>query len=81
MPTIKDVAKACGVGISTVSYALNDSQMISDETKKRIKQVAQEMGYIPNAYARSLKSKKTYRVCADITDFGGTIHPTILNGI
>ena len=81
MPTIKDVAKACGVGISTVSYALNDSQMISDETKKRIKKVAQEMGYIPNAYARSLKSKKTYRVCAYITDFGGTIHPTILNGI
>lgn len=81
MPTIKDVAKACGVGIATVSYALNDSDMISEETKKKIKKVAKEMGYVPNAYARSLKSKKTYRVGAYITDFGGVIHPTILNGM
>lgn len=81
MPTIKDVAKACGVGIATVSYALNDSDMISVDTKNRIKKVAEEMGYVPNSYARSMKSKKTYRVCAYITDFGGVIHPTILNGM
>ena len=81
MPTIKDVAKACGVGIATVSYALNDSDMISEDTKNRIKKTAREMGYVPNAYARSLKSKKTYRICAYITDFGGVIHPTILNGM
>ena len=81
MANIKDIAKACGVAVSTVSYALNDNELISLETRRKIQKVAKEMGYYPNSYARSLKRSKTHKIGIFITDFAGTIHPAILNGI
>lgn len=54
-PTIKDVAKQAGVGVVTVSRALNDKEGVSDQTRERIKAVADEMGYQANRYARFLK--------------------------
>ena len=56
--TIYDLAEAAGVSISTVSKALNDSYSISDKTKQRIRDIAEEMGYQPNARARSFARKK-----------------------
>lgn len=56
--TIYDLAKAAGVSISTVSKALNDSYSISEETKKRIREIADGMGYKPNARARSFARRK-----------------------
>lgn len=56
--SIKDVAKKAGVSISTVSRALNGYKDISDETKKRILKIAQEMEYYPNLTAKTLSSKK-----------------------
>lgn len=53
--TIKEIAKRCGVGVSTVSRALNDHSDINPETKKRIMAVIEETGYIPNNSARNLK--------------------------
>lgn len=53
--TIKEIAKRCGVGVSTVSRALNDHSDINPETKKRILAVIKETGYIPNNSARNLK--------------------------
>ncbi len=62
MVTIKDVAKASGYSISTVSYALNDSGNIPQSTKDKIWAVAKKMKYYPNAAARNLKNKKTYNI-------------------
>lgn len=81
MANIKDLAKYCGVSISTVSYALNDSPRISDETKERIKTAAKELNYIPNASARSLKSRKTYNIGIFVSGFEGVVHNLILSGI
>jgi len=53
--TIKEVAKKCGVGVSTVSRALNNHSDINPETKARIMKVIEETGYIPNNSARNLK--------------------------
>lgn len=53
--TIKDVAKQCGVGVSTVSRAINNHPDINPETKQMIMDVIQESGYIPNNSARNLK--------------------------
>ncbi len=53
--TIKDIAKKCGVGISTVSRAINDDPGINQETRKRILKVIKELNYIPNNSARNLK--------------------------
>ena len=56
--TIYDLAEAAGVSISTVSKALSDSYSISEKTKKRIREIADRMGYQPNARARSFARQK-----------------------
>jgi len=71
MVTIKDVAKKAGVSIAAVSYALNNKSGVNEETKKNIKRVAEEMGYVPNSLAQGLLSKKT--------NFIGLIVPDIAN--
>ncbi|NLP57440.1 LacI family DNA-binding transcriptional regulator [Lutibacter sp. B1] len=69
--TIKQIAKALHVSISTVSKALNDSYEISEETKQKIQQYAKEHNYKPNTLALSLQNKKTKTI--------GIIIPNILN--
>lgn len=53
--TIKDIARICGVGVSTVSRAINDHPDISNETKALIMKAIKEHNYIPNNSARNLK--------------------------
>lgn len=53
--TIKDIAKICNVGISTVSRAINDDPRINQGTKERILKVIEEYHYVPNNSARNLK--------------------------
>lgn len=53
--TIKDVAKAAGVGMVSVSRALNDQPGVSAETRQRIQQIAEQLGYRANRHARFLK--------------------------
>ncbi len=60
MVTIKMIAKECGYSVATVSKALNDAPDISAETRDRIRKVASEMGYMPNAAARMLKTSRSY---------------------
>lgn len=59
--TIRDVAAAAGVSISTVHQALNGKSGVGSTTRERIRKIADEMGYQPNAIASSLK-RKTRRV-------------------
>lgn len=54
-PTIKDIAKICGVGVSTVSRAINNHPDINPETKEKIMNTIKEYGYVPNNSARNLK--------------------------
>ena len=53
--TIKDIAKICGVGVSTVSRALNNHPDINPETKERIMETVEKYDFIPNNSARNLK--------------------------
>ena len=59
MVTMKNIAAACGVSVATVSKALNGHKDIGQDTKDRIKETAKEMGYSPNAAAKSLKTNRT----------------------
>lgn len=56
MVSLKTIAERCGVSTATVSKALNDHKDISEETKNRVKQTAEALGYFPNAAARALKT-------------------------
>ena len=53
--TIKDIARICGVGVSTVSRAINNHPDINPVTKQAIMDTIEKYGYIPNNSARNLK--------------------------
>lgn len=60
--TIYDIARSLGISPSTVSRALKDDNIISRETRKKVKKTAEEMGYQPNSIASSLRNKKTLTI-------------------
>ena len=60
--SIKDIAEACGVSTATVSKALNDRDDVNPATKERVQETAKLLGYLPNAMARALKTKKSYNI-------------------
>ena len=62
MVSMKDISAACGVSVATVSKALNDHHDIGEATKLHIKEVAKQMGYFPNASARTLKTNRSYNI-------------------
>lgn len=59
-PTIKDVAQACGVSEATVSYVINGTRVLKDETRERVRRAMQEMNYQPSAVARGLSTKSLH---------------------
>lgn len=68
MVSMKDIARRCGVSVATVSKALNGQPDIGEETRKRISEVAKEMGYMTNAAARALKTNRTYNLGVLLVD-------------
>lgn len=79
--SIQDIARAAGVSHSTVSRALHDSPLISPEVRQRIQQLAQEMGYSPNAVAQSLKGKRTNTVGLVVTSISDPFVGRVVRGI
>ena len=76
MVSMKDIAKACGVSVATVSKALNGQQDIGRETREKIRRTADEMGYMTNASARALKTSRSYNIGVLFVDptHGGLAH-------
>lgn len=79
--TIKDLAKYCNYSVTTVSYALNGSKEIPENTRNKILKAAEELNYVPSAYASGLKRKKSFNIGVFIPDFDGPIHHTVLSGL
>ncbi|MHC0037713.1 LacI family DNA-binding transcriptional regulator [Pseudoneobacillus sp. C159] len=81
MVSIKDIAKKAGVSISTVSYALNGSAKLSEETTAKILAIAKELNYIPNAAARTLKKRQTKIIGVFLTEYSGSFYGQLLQGM
>jgi len=79
--TLKDIGKEVGVSATTVSRALNNKPDISYQVKQKIKEVAERLGYSPNALARSLKAKKTSSIGVLIADIADPFFAPIVKGI
>ena len=75
--TIKDVARSCGMSISTVSKVFNGYPDISEATRKQVLETAHEIGYKPNALARALKTNRSYNLGVLFVDenTSGLMHP------
>jgi len=79
--TIKDIAAAAGVSINTVSRALNDKPDINLKTKKKVLEIAKEMGYVKNITASALRSQKTKTIGVIFEDSSNPFFAEVLKGI
>ena len=61
-PTIRDVARAAGVSVSTASKALNDQGQLRPETRHKVRAAAEQLGYFPNDLFLSLRRKRSFTV-------------------
>ncbi|MEK8127566.1 substrate-binding domain-containing protein [Paenibacillus filicis] len=80
MITIYDIAKKANVSAMTVSRVINNSGKISDATRQRVKQVMEELHYVPNSNARSLVLQKTHIISLLITDITNPFYTTLARG-
>ena len=81
MVTIKDVAREANVSVATVSRVLNGSGPVSDETKRRIREVAGRMRYVPHSGARSLITSKTDTLGVLLPDLYGEFFSEVIRGM
>ena len=79
--TIYHVAERAGVGIGTVSRAINNSGSISPKTKEKVLAVVKELGYRPHASARGLARRKTNTIAVIVPFFTGYFFVELLRGI
>jgi DNA-binding LacI/PurR family transcriptional regulator len=69
--TIRDVSRKSGYSVATVSRVINDSDLVTKETKIKVRQVITELGFVPNNTARGLSTRKSNTI--------GMIVPNISN--
>ncbi|HEY6057837.1 MAG TPA: LacI family DNA-binding transcriptional regulator [Candidatus Limnocylindrales bacterium] len=81
MTTIKDVARHAGVSTMTVSRVINRSGYASEETRVRVERSISELGYVPNAVARHLRSKRTKTIALVLSDITNPFFTTIARGV
>ncbi|MFE7182211.1 LacI family DNA-binding transcriptional regulator [Streptomyces erythrochromogenes] len=82
VPTSADVARRAGVSRATVSYVLNNAEAvrISEPTRRRVREAAEELGYVPHAAARSLRAGRTRIVLLPTPHVPiGPLYSTFLN--
>lgn len=81
MTTIKDIAEKCNVSIATVSNVINNRGKVSDQTKRRIWDVAKELNYVPNYMAKNLKQKNNRNIGIIAEDLTVFHIPQVVDGI
>jgi LacI family transcriptional regulator len=78
--TIYDIAKAAGVSIATVSRVFNSSNSVKESTREKILEIADEMGYHPQAYAQGLASKQKNSIMMLVPVMSNYFFTEILKG-
>jgi LacI family repressor for deo operon, udp, cdd, tsx, nupC, and nupG len=79
--TIRQVAAAAKVSVATVSRALENPQIVAEDTLRRVHAVIQELGYTPNAQAQMLRTSKTRLVIALVPDISNPFFSEVIRGI
>src|ERR1700754_1602012 len=77
-PTISQVAKVSGVSRATVSRAFTRPGMLSEETVRRVKAVADKLGYVPNQVARALSTGRHGNVALIVSDVANPFFPPLI---
>lgn len=79
--TMADVARHAGVALSTVSHVMNGTATISEETKKRVLDSVKKLNYTPNAFARSLRKKRTNSIGVIVPDIENEFYANVVSTI
>ena len=83
-PTLTDVARHANVSIATVSIVVNNSRSgnisVSEETRQRVLAAIDEIGYVPNLAARSLRTSKTRLLAVMVQDLTNPFFPFLVRG-
>jgi len=79
--TIYDLAKKLNISIATVSRALKDDPVVSKKTKKKISELAEEMGYRSNHFARNLRNQRTNTIGVIVPRLNSYFMSTVIAGI
>lgn len=82
--TLSDVARACQLSVSTVSIVLSEaplSRHVAETTRQRIRAMARRMGYHPDAYARSLRQRRTQTIGVLAYDMSDPFCVPVVRGI
>lgn len=80
MTTIQDVAKRAGVAPITVSRVINNSGYVGEAVRRRVQEAVDELGYVPNTLARSLRSRRTHTLALILTDITNPFFTTVARG-
>lgn len=81
MATIKDVAERAGVSVMTVSRVINNNGYVSRATKEKVEKAMEELGYVPNALAHGLITKRTHVLGLIVSDITNPFFTTIVRGV
>ena len=81
MVTIKDVANESGVAISTVSNVLNNVEVVSEETRKKVLEAVEKLNYVPNMNARFLKSSKKNTIGLFLPSIQGDYYKMLMQAV
>ncbi|MEO3802758.1 LacI family DNA-binding transcriptional regulator [Nonomuraea sp. B1E8] len=76
--TIKDVARACGVHVSTVSRAFSAPHLVNPATRSRVLAAADDLGYRPNRAARALTTGRTFNMGLIVADIANPFFPPLI---
>ncbi|MFC5825546.1 LacI family DNA-binding transcriptional regulator [Nonomuraea insulae] len=76
--TIKDVARACGVHVSTVSRTFSAPHLVNPATRSRVLAVADDLGYRPNRAARALTTGRTFNMGLIVADISNPFFPPLI---
>lgn len=79
--TIRDVAKAAGVSVSTVSRVLNDKDDVAPETYDRVQRIIQELDYTSSLAARSMRSRRTNVIGLIVPDVADSFSIQVMKGV
>lgn len=78
---ISAVARAANVSVATVSRALQRPEVVSEETRRRVYEAIDRLGYTPNAQARNLRTARTRLVIALVPDIANPFFSEVIRGI
>ncbi|MDY2768452.1 LacI family DNA-binding transcriptional regulator [Dysosmobacter sp.] len=79
--TISDVAKLAGVSTATVSHTINNTRYVSGETKEKVYQAIAELGYTPDASARSFRTGKKKTIGFIVPDISNKFFATMIESV